>query len=400
MLVLLTGVLVALGGLAATAFARTPLVAAYWGPYSVYDGRYLPRDLPAGMMQVLYVDMAYPTRSGTCAADPYVERTRRYGATESVNGRADSANPRSMGGVVHQLQMIRRRHPKLRVIVTIAELDPAKRFARAARSPQSRKRFVASCINRYIRGRYPGIDRAAPGVFDGIDLDWEIPHGPTARHNFTLLAQEFRRQLNAVDRHLLLTAAIGVDPSLTANFELGRASRSFNWVNLMGYELAGAWSETTAFHAPLLRAPNVSDGSPTVAAGVAMFIHHGVPRSKLVLGLPFYGKAFADVSPGSNAGLGQPFGGMLAGAPDGGLDYRDIVARYPALPVHHDTRAAQAWLYDPTARTTVVFDDPASVSAKMAFVRRLELRGAVMWEITQDTEGHDLLRAMAAGRRG
>ncbi len=390
--------LVALGILAGGASARSPLVTAYWAPGSVQGDRYLPKDLPVGMFQVLYVPLAYPTRTGLCGADPYVEHGKRFTAAQSVDGQADAADPRTLGGVAHQLQLLKRRHTRLKVLVSIAQSDPPNRFARAARSAASRRRFVASCVNRFIRGRYPGIDRHAPRVFDGVDLDWEHPRGPTARHNFTLLAQEFRRQLTSIDRHLLLTAAIAVDPTVPTNYELGWAARSLNWVNLMGYNLAGSWSDVTAFHAPLLRSPNVPTVEPTVAEGVAMFIHHGVPRAKMMLGLPFYGRAYANVEAGGNSGLGRPFDGMLADAPNGALHYHDILARYPALAVHHDTRAAQAWLYDPVGHTTVVFDDPASIARKMAFVRRLELHGAMMWEVSQDTTGHDLLRAMVAGR--
>ena len=50
----------------------------------------------------------------------------------------------------------------------------------AAATDASRKKFVSSCIDMFIKGTLPVIDGrggtgSAAGVFDGFDLDWEWP---------------------------------------------------------------------------------------------------------------------------------------------------------------------------------------------------------------------------------
>ena len=42
-------------------------------------------------------------------------------------------------------------------------------------------------------------DITAPGLFDGFNIDWEFPSAAD-KHNYTLLLQEFRKQLDARGR--------------------------------------------------------------------------------------------------------------------------------------------------------------------------------------------------------
>lgn len=388
---------------AAPAAAAPTEVVAYWGTYSVYDRAYFPKDLPMDRLTAVDVDGAYPSRDGRCTSDAYAERRMPFTAAQSVDGRADPGTPGRLAGIVNQLRLLKARHPKVRLLITIAQLDPAKDFARAAATPASRTRFVRSCIDRYIRGRYPGVRAAAPGIFDGIDLDWELPHGARARHDFTLLVREFRRQLDAVRPRLLLTAAIGADSAIPASFELGPAARSLDWIGVMDYELHGTWNPRTTFNAPLRRSAVVPDRQ-TVANSIAMYRRAGVPAAKILMGVPFYGHVYADVPAGPDGtGLDQPYGGLATGPgiADGDIDYRTIATGWlPGLGVHRDAVAAQASVYDPATRRLAVFDDPVTLGWKAAWARAKGLRGAMIWEISQDTPDGALLGALDVGLRG
>jgi chitinase len=119
-------------------------------------------------------------------------------------------------------------YPNLRVQISLGGWTWSKYFSDAALTPASRQAMVASCIDLYLKGNLPFIGNStrggigsAAGVFDGIDLDWEWPGSegnagnivrPEDKQNLTLLAAEFRRQLDAYGAQVGRRAA----PSRTA----------------------------------------------------------------------------------------------------------------------------------------------------------------------------------------
>ena len=68
-----------------------------------------------------------------------------------------------------------------------------------------------------------------------------------------------------------------------------------------------------------------------------------------------------------------------------------------ALPFpRHANRSARAhWIYD--GDTFWSFDDPATVAAKMAYVRAQGLGGGFLWEFGSDDAQGALLHAIADG---
>src|SRR6185295_1190237 len=109
--------------------------------------------------------------------------------------------------------------------------------------------FVQSCIDLFIKGQYPGIDTPQPGVFDGIDIDWEYPvegglpgnqRRPADKHNYSLLMSEFRNQLDALSKttgqtYLLSIASTAGPAEFSSNMELDQLSQSIDYFNIMAY---------------------------------------------------------------------------------------------------------------------------------------------------------------------
>jgi chitinase len=124
-----------------------------------------------------------------------------------------------------------------------------------------------------------------------------------------------------------------------------------------------------------------------------------VPAAKLVVGVPFYGRGWDGVSPGPNGdGLGQA--GYEASAPViGGSEfpYSSIIGNgYLALSngalvgsggyTRYWNDVAQVpYLYSPTARRFISYDDPQSMRVKMDFANQRGLGGAMFWELSEDT---------------
>jgi chitinase len=164
-----------------------------------------------------------------------------------------------------------------------------------------------------------------------------------------------------------------------------------DWVNVMAYGMAGAWSAVTGFAAPLYDPADRLSADTTLRALLAL----GVPAEKLVLGVSFSGRGWSGVRP-ENHGLHQPFTGLPEGTwVTGAFDYGDLVARYIGKVERWWDEAAQVpWLYDPASGTMISYDDPDSLAQKAAYVRAWGLGGVMIWQLSQDAPDAALVRSL------
>ena len=51
---------------------------------------------------------------------------------------------------------------------------------------------------------------------------------------------------------------------------------------------------------------------------------------------------------------------------------------------HWDSGAQVPWLWNPTTRTFITYDDPESLAAKAAYVKKQKLGGIMIWELSGD----------------
>jgi chitinase len=314
----------------------------------------------------------------------------------------------TLGGSFREIRLLRERHPHLRVLMAVGGWTRSGRFSDVALTPASRRAFARSAVELFIR-RWPG-------VFDGIDVDWEYPVSgglaenrtrPEDRRNFTLLLEELRRELDAQGgrdgRRYLLTAALPAPAGMLANFELDRVHPLLDWINLMAYDFHSGG--TVAHHnAPLYAAPGDPTPQLTVDASVRAYLAAGVPREKLVVGIPFYGIGYAGV-PAVNHGLYQTAAGPVAPQDTlwtGGQSYRKLMARDPlqrGFRRFWSEEARVPWMYNPATKVWVSYDDPRSLGEKAGYVRQNRLGGVMIWEVGGDVDGA-LLEAVYAGVGG
>ena len=299
-------------------------------------------------------------------------------------------------GAPERVAAIKEAHPHLRVVLSIGGWG-AGGFSDAALTPQARADLIAECLE-------------LGDGFDGVDLDWEFPvsggpaevtHRPEDRRNCTLLARELRDRLGP-DR--LLTAALPAGRLQSAgpydpaeSYELAALAELLDFVNLMTYDLGTGFSPIATFNAPLAEVaddpldPELCRWN-NVAGAVDYYERHGVPRDKLVLGVPFYGRGFRVAAPGERAGLFQPQTGTVEVG-----DWRDIsrdLLPDPAWQRHRHPVACTPWLFHPGTNTFVSYEDPESIEERAAFAAGHGLRGAFMWQLLGDDPEHSLLAAM------
>jgi chitinase len=338
--------------------------------------------------------------------DAYADYQRSPART--VDGKVVPWDAKLSGNFL-QLKLLKAAHPKLRVFISLGGWSWSKQFSAASKTDALRKQLVRSCVKQFIAGDLPvqdgrGGPGAAKGVFDGIDIDWEYPGGGgqpyntvdtvNDKRNYTLLMQEFRAQLDAqgaIDgKRYALTAAIGAGTEKIAQTEPNLYSQYMDWVNVMTYDFHGAWETTTNFHAPLYHDP--ADPSTGVIAkynshdAITALVAAGMPKNKILLGVPFYGRGWKGVPAGPNAnGLYQSATGGAPGAYETGIeDYKLLKAKAGQRWIHPVTK--QLFLYT-SGGEWWSYDDPTVIRTKMQYVRDQNLRGAFSWELDGDASG-------------
>ncbi|MBE3001631.1 glycoside hydrolase family 18 protein [Nocardiopsis sp. HNM0947] len=336
---------------------------------------------------------------------PWELYQRRYEADESVDGQADSYE-QELAGSLNQLRLLRERHPQLGASLSLGGWNWSTHFSDAARTAESRSAFVASCLDLWLRGDLPEYDGepqggpgAASGVFDGIDLDWEWPGGqghednvehPDDAENFTLLVAEFREQLDE------LSAETGRDYTLSVSLPAGEEQAAaydaeiFDLVDLatvQGYDLAGPWSEETAFHSNL-HAPAHAPDADSADAAVRRYLDLGADPERLVLGVPAFGRGWQGVD--GDGSPGRTAEGPAEDAYDGPTaafaDLEEMGGRR-----HLDEDAGAYWVFDGDEWWT--YDNPEVIALKGEYVREEDLGGLMVWNLDMDAEG-GLVRAM------
>jgi len=172
-----------------------------------------------------------------------------------------------------------------------------------------------------------------------------------------------------------------------------------DFATVQGYDLHGAW-ELRSNHQSAIRSPAGQPVKPEFSADAAInaWTSRGAPKSKLVLGIPLYGRGWTGVGR-ANRGLFQPAAGPAPGTFEPGFeDYKKLKAlTSQGYSLFRDTTAIHAWLFN--GSTFWTFDDPAVLRAKTAYIKSKGIAGAMVWSLDGDDAGGSLIKAIDRGLR-
>jgi len=364
-------------------------IVGYYASWDVYErAMYLSKIRVEKLTHINYA-FANVSADGQCIlGDPDADANRFFGAGNTITGTPDTVEGER--GNFHQLALLKQKYPRLKVLISVGGWTWSDRFSDVALTDASRQTFVQSCLDLFLV-RYGK-------TFDGVDIDWEYPVSgglkdgrPEDKHNFTLLLQEFRRQMDALaqstSRKYLLTIAASASPDTMRHLELGEIQKSLDWINVMAYDFHVATESTTGLLSPLYgskRDPNPdSRDFQNDDAAVKGYLAAGVPAGKIVLGIPFYGRAWKGAS---GDGLFSAATGPAPAKYEAGyMDYTEILAGPLAgYERHWDDDAKVPWLFDPASGTFITYDDAESIGWKTKYIREHGLGGAEVWELGSD----------------
>ncbi|MGW6912347.1 glycosyl hydrolase family 18 protein [Kitasatospora sp. NPDC054939] len=357
--------------------------------------------------------------AGDGAGDAWADFGRGWDAGSSVAGTTDTWDQK-LAGNFNQLKQLKAKYPNLKIQISLGGWSYSKWFSDASLTDASRKALVSSCIDMYIKGNLPVIDGrggagSAAGIFDGVDLDWEWPNSeghvgnvirPQDKANYTLLAQEFRRQLDALGattgKHYTLSAFLPADPAkITAGIDIPGLFGAFDFATIQGYDYHGGWEKVTNHQSGIKVGagdPNTPDRQFSSEIAINAYVNGGAPKSKLTLGIPFYGRGWTGVPRGTTNGLFQTGTGPAPGTYEAGFeDYHKLktMAAGGGYTVYRDPVAGHAYIYNGSVFYT--YDDPIEIARKTAWIKSQNLGGAMIWAFDGDTANGELMAAVDNG---
>ena len=158
-------------------------------------------------------------------------------------------------------------------------------------------------------------------------------------------------RLHLPDERYLLSAALPAGQWALQNIDLYKAQDYLDLLNLMAYDFTGPWSQTAGHHAQLF------PGTPSEASGsaaVEYVISTGFPATKILFGVPVYGRSFLGAT-----GPGQPFNGH--GGEEGTFEYKQLPR--PGTEEIVNTRVVAAFCISDDGGF-ITYDNPETVKMK------------------------------------
>ncbi|MFD9894055.1 glycosyl hydrolase family 18 protein [Amycolatopsis sp. NPDC059027] len=364
----------------------------YFVQWGVYGRNYHVKNIETSgsASKLTHINYAFGNvKNGSCSAndDTYADYDKFYDAGSSVDGVADTWDNGALRGNFNQLRKLKKMHPGLKVIWSFGGWTWSGGFGQAAQNPAA---FAQSCYNLLKDPRWADI-------WDGIDIDWEYPNacglscdtsGPDAYKN---LLSALRSKFGS---SFLVTSAITADASNGGKMDVtdyGGAAQYLDWFNVMTYDFFGGWDAKgpTAPHSPLTAYDGIPKAGFNTDAAIQKLKSKGVPASKLLLGVGFYGRGWTGVTQDAPGGTAT---GPAPGTYEAGIeDYKVLKNSCPS------TGTVAGTAYAKCGSNWWSYDTPATIGGKTRYVKEQGLGGAFFWELTGDTTNGELISALRGG---
>lgn len=302
-----------------------------------------------------------------------------YCAFGEVNSQAEFQNMSLGSNFIKNLQTYvfpKAKQYGTKVILSVNEYSSeiGKSFGAIAGEEMKRKRLATNIVNMInLYG------------FDGVDIDWEYPASHETQ-NFTLLMKEIYTAVKANNQEHLVTAAIGGGMWQPPRYDLLHSAMYIDYINLMTY---GMTTSNGQYQNALYKSPHgYTLKSCSIEESIAIYDQYEVPRSKILLGLAFYGMRQYDSS-----GVGT------SSSKSSSISYANLVTTYLNQPKEgvlycYDEDSEVPYIYDSVNRIFISYEDERSIARKCEYANTIGLAGVMYWQDGHDS-GDILLKAIA-----
>lgn len=271
-------------------------------------------------------------------------------------------------------------------------------FSQMVSSRISRARFIESLINYAYR-----FD------FDGVDIDWRYPGDasrggkPADMENFLQLLKEMNVRFETIQPKLLISATFPplVPAGLPKNFQ-DAPETYFSWISECSKYLHRVQITAYNYHTPFdtpkitgVSAPLMRDTNPNsplfIEKTIDLYLKNGVPKEKMILGIPLFGNAYQGVSDLTKESYlpGKTFLGASLGSIS---SYTRTVPYYDILKLLKSS--SYAFAKEPLTETAIAysvekkewisFDNPDTIKLKAELAAKKGLGGIFFWTLDQD----------------
>ncbi|KAF8135690.1 glycoside hydrolase family 18 protein [Boletus edulis] len=335
----------------------------YFVNWGIYGRKFPPSLIPVhDLTHILYAFANVRADTGEVfLSDVWADKDIHYPG-DSWN---DVGN--NLYGNLKAIYKLKQQNRHLKVLLSIGGWSYSPSIHPVVTNPQARHNFAQSAVR--LLEDYG---------LDGLDVDYEYPSTHEQAAGYRELLKEVRYALDQhaynkrINHKFLLTIAAPCGPDNYRKLDIHGMDPYLDFWNLMAYDFSGSW-DTVANHQATVYGPPIN-----AADAVQWYSSHGVARSKLVLGIPLYGRSFANT-----AGPGTPFSGLGPGSWEQGVyDYR--VLPLPGSYVYQDNQTLASWSYDYQKKEMISFDNEQIGAMKGRWICDQGLGGSMFWELSGD----------------
>ncbi|RTE77352.1 hypothetical protein BHE90_008138 [Fusarium euwallaceae] len=344
----------------------------YFTNWGIYRANFQPQNIPASeITHVLYSFLDIAQDGTVKSTDSWADTDKHY--------QGDSWNEagNNVYGCVKQLYILKKKYRNMKVLMSLGGWTLSSHFVQPASTLAGRRKIAASAVK--LLGDWG---------FDGIDVDWEYPQNAQQAQNYVDLLKEIRLALdkfsrdNKLNYRFLLTVATAAGPANYNIMKLKAMDQYLDGWHLMAYDYAGGWDTTTGHQANVyLSSNNPLSTKFSTDRAINDYVKAGVVPQKILMGIPLYGRSFANT-----AGLGQQYTGLGGGTNEDGIYLFKDLPR-PGAKAAIDKNLMTIITYDKQKRELVTTDSADSAKLKAAYITKRGLGGAFYWEASGDKLG-------------